>query len=219
MEPPRIPKKKLAPLEDLAIPLCWRKLKGKGPIAMWQKPNNHIECNKRNSKFPKFCNKNDYPDDGWYKTMDVCITLLPQVDHMQDVSGVVLENCPKRLNTVPPRIRLISGLTSQDFVDDNLMWQKRVSTYASVLKLLSSGGCRNFMDMNSGLGGFASSLSKYLVWVMNVVPHDAEYNTLGIIYERGLIGTYMNWCEPFSTYPRSYDLIHADNVFSLYMNK
>ncbi|MFS8009942.1 putative S-adenosyl-L-methionine-dependent methyltransferase [Helianthus anomalus] len=105
----------------------------------------------------------------------------------------VLENWPKRLDTVPPRIRLISGLTSQYFVDDNLMWQKRVSTYAGVLKLLSSGGYRNVMDMNAGLGGFAASLSKYPVWVMNVVPHDAEYNTLGIIYERGLIGTYMNW--------------------------
>ncbi|KAJ0818447.1 putative S-adenosyl-L-methionine-dependent methyltransferase [Helianthus annuus] len=213
------PKKELARLEDLARRLCWRKLKGKGPIAVWQKPNNHIECNKRNSKFHKFCDKNDDPDDGWYRTMDACISRLPHVDHMQDVSGGVLENWPKRLNTVPPRIGLIPGLTSQDFVDDNLMWQKRVSTYAGVLKSLSNGGYRNVMDMNAGLGGFAASLSKYPVWVMNVVPHDAEYNTLGVIYERGLIGTYMNWCEPFSTYPRSYDLIHADNVFSLYMNK
>ncbi|KAM0016958.1 putative S-adenosyl-L-methionine-dependent methyltransferase [Helianthus debilis subsp. tardiflorus] len=103
--------------------------------------------------------------------------------------GGVLENWPKRLDIVPPRIRLISGLTSQYFVDDNLMWQKNLSTYAGVLKLLSSGGYRNVMDMNAGLGGFAASLSKYPVWVMNVVPHDAEYNTLGIIYERGLIGT------------------------------
>lgn len=44
-------------------------------------------------------------------------------------------------------------------------------------------------------------------------------NTLGIVYERGLIGSYMNWCEAFSTYPRTYDLIHAHGVFSIYMNK
>ena len=48
---------------------------------------------------------------------------------------------------------------------------------------------------------------------MNVVPvHDAD--TLPIIYERGLIGVYHDWCEPFSTYPRSYDLLHADHLFS-----
>ncbi|GJP56575.1 hypothetical protein CLOM_g15631 [Closterium sp. NIES-68] len=37
---------------------------------------------------------------------------------------------------------------------------------------------------------------------------------LGVIYERGLIGTYQDWCEPFSTYPRTYDLIHAAWLFS-----
>ncbi|KAK1429033.1 hypothetical protein QVD17_11232 [Tagetes erecta] len=213
------PKKELARLEDLAKRLCWRKLKAKGPIAVWQKPNNHIECKKKDPKSPKFCDQNDDPDNGWYKTMDACITPLLKVENMQDVSGGVLENWPKRLNTIPPRIGSIPGLKSQDFVDDNLMWKKRVSTYTHVLKSLSSGGYRNIMDMNAGFGGFAASLSKYPVWVMNVVPHDANYKTLGVIYERGLIGTYMDWCEPFSTYPRSYDLIHADNVFSLYMNK
>lgn len=55
---------------------------------------------------------------------------------------------------------------------------------------------------------------------MNVVPANiTDNNTLGIIYERGLIGTYMDWCEAFSTYPRTYDLIHANGVFSLYIDK
>ncbi|KAK3141761.1 hypothetical protein QOZ80_4BG0338000 [Eleusine coracana subsp. coracana] len=31
----------------------------------------------------------------------------------------------------------------------------------------------------------------------------------------GLIGVYHDWCEPFSTYPRTYDLIHADGINSL----
>lgn len=43
---------------------------------------------------------------------------------------------------------------------------------------------------------------------MNVVPTIAD-NTLGVIYERGLIGIYHEWCEGFSTYSRTYDLIHA----------
>ncbi|KAK2450770.1 putative methyltransferase PMT16 [Trifolium repens] len=31
------------------------------------------------------------------------------------------------------------------------------------------------------------------VWVMNNVPVEAKINTLGVVYERGLIGTYQNW--------------------------
>jgi hypothetical protein len=49
------------------------------------------------------------------------------------------------------------------------------------------------MDMNAGLGGFAAALANDPVWVMNVVPSDAKQNTLGVIYERGLIGTYQDW--------------------------
>lgn len=53
---------------------------------------------------------------------------------------------------------------------------------------------------------------------MNVVPVHAP-DTLPIIFERGLVGTYHDWCEPFSTYPRSYDLLHADHLFSRLKNR
>jgi hypothetical protein len=48
---------------------------------------------------------------------------------------------------------------------------------------------------------------------MNVVNVDAP-DTLPVIFERGLLGIYHDWCESFSTYPRSYDLLHADHLFS-----
>jgi hypothetical protein len=48
---------------------------------------------------------------------------------------------------------------------------------------------------------------------MNIVPTDSA-DTLPIIYERGLFGMYHDWCESFSTYPRTYDLLHADHLFS-----
>lgn len=75
------------------------------------------------------------------------------------------------------------------------------------------------MDANAYLGGFAASLMKYPVWVMNVVPAKIEPDTLGIIYERGFIGTYNDWCEAFSTYPRTYDLIHAGGLISQYQDR
>ena len=48
---------------------------------------------------------------------------------------------------------------------------------------------------------------------MNVVPEDGP-NTLKLVYDRGLIGAAHNWCEAFSTYPRTYDLLHAWNIIS-----
>ena len=60
---------------------------------------------------------------------------------------------------------------------------------------------------------FAAALKGLKVWVMNVVPIDSP-DTLPIIYERGLFGIYHDWCESFNTYPRSYDLLHADHLFS-----
>uniref|UniRef100_A0A0E0REJ5 Methyltransferase n=1 Tax=Oryza rufipogon TaxID=4529 RepID=A0A0E0REJ5_ORYRU len=59
----------------------------------------------------------------------------------------------------------------------------------------------------------SSALKDMNVWVMNVVSVDSP-DTLPIIYERGLFGMYHDWCESFSTYPRSYDLLHADHFFS-----
>ncbi|KAJ0847975.1 putative S-adenosyl-L-methionine-dependent methyltransferase [Helianthus annuus] len=41
---------------------------------------------------------------------------------------------------------------------------------------------------------------------MNVVPATTN-DTLSAIYERGLIGAFHDWCEPFSSYPRTYDLL------------
>jgi hypothetical protein len=60
---------------------------------------------------------------------------------------------------------------------------------------------------------FAAALRDLNIWVMNVVPVDSP-DTLPIIFERGLFGIYHDWCESFSTYPRSYDLLHADHLFS-----
>lgn len=65
---------------------------------------------------------------------------------------------------------------------------------------------------------FAAALSQQKVWVMNVVPVHAP-DTLPIILERGFVGVYHDWCESFGTYPRSYDLLHADHLFSRLKNR
>ncbi|KAK7304289.1 hypothetical protein VNO77_45157 [Canavalia gladiata] len=207
-------------LEDLATQLCWEKVAEREEIAVWQKPINHISCikNLKTWRSPKFCNSSD-PDAGWYTKMTACIFPLPDVNDVHETSGGVLEKWPARLNAAPPRVRNNDDFTLKTYIEDNQTWKRRVSNYGVMLKSLSSGKYRNIMDMNAGFGGFAAAMVKYPVWVMNVVPFDAKSNNLGIIYERGLIGTYMDWCEPFSTYPRTYDLIHASGLFSMYMDK
>jgi len=128
--------------------------------------------------------------------MTACIFPLPEVKDVHEVSGGVLEKWPMRLKAVPPRVgnENDGGFTLKAYIEDNRTWKRRVSDYDAMLKSISSGKYRNVMDMNAGFGGFAAAMVKYPVWVMNVVPFDAKSSNLGIIYERGLIGTYMDWC-------------------------
>ncbi|KAK4747970.1 hypothetical protein SAY87_014556 [Trapa incisa] len=209
-------------IEDVAKRLCWKKVIEKGDLAIWQKPINHIECvnSRRVYKTPHIC-KADNSDAAWYRDMEPCITPLPEVSSSDDVAGGALEKWPERAFAVPPRIGSgsIPGITPEKFMEDNDLWKDRVSHYNRIINPLSQGRYRNIMDMNANMGGFAAALVKYPVWVMNVVPANTDLDTLGVIYERGFIGTYSDWCEAFSTYPRTYDLIHAGNVFSIYQDR
>ncbi|KAK6157882.1 hypothetical protein DH2020_012130 [Rehmannia glutinosa] len=74
---------------------------------------------------------------------------------------------------------------------------------------------RNVMDMNAHYGGLNTALleARKSVWVMNVVPV-GEHNTLPIILDQGFAGVLHNWCEPFPTYPRTYDMLHANGLLS-----
>ncbi|KAF6172194.1 hypothetical protein GIB67_024816 [Kingdonia uniflora] len=209
-------------IEDVAKGLCWKKVVEKEDLAIWQKPINHIECVKSRKLHPTphIC-KADNADAAWYKDMETCITPLPEVNSSDEVAGGAVEKWPQRAFSVPPRITSgsIPGITAEKFREDNELWKDRVSHYKKIISSLAKGRYRNIMDMNAYMGGFAAALIKYPVWVMNVVPASSNQDTLGVIYERGFIGTYQDWCEAFSTYPRTYDLIHASNVFSIYQDR
>ncbi|XP_047306576.1 probable methyltransferase PMT16 [Impatiens glandulifera] len=216
-------------IEKVARSLCWKKLVQKNrDIAIWQKPTNHIHCktNRKVFKKPEFCEAGDVndPDRAWYRKLETCMTPLPKTisSDIKEVSGGQLAKWPERLTEVPPRIirGSIDGITPEIFRKDIEIWNKRLSRYKALdYQLAEKGRYRNLLDMNANLGGFAASLVDYPVWVMNVVPVEAKVDTLGAIYERGLIGTYHNWCEAMSTYPRTYDFIHAENVFSMYKGR
>lgn len=209
-------------IEDLAKRLCWKKVVEKNDLAIWQKPINHMECanSRKVEETPPICNSSD-ADSAWYKKMETCISPLPDVKSEEEVAGGALEKWPERAFAVPPRITRgsVSGLTPEKFQEDNKLWAERVEYYKKLIPPLAKGRYRNVMDMDAGMGGFAAALMKYQLWVMNVVPAGSAPDALGVIYERGFIGTYHDWCEAFSTYPRTYDLIHADKVFSFYLDR
>lgn len=131
-----------------------------------------------------------------YTDMQTCLSPLPEVSEKEETAGRALEIWPDRVNAVPPRVYLgtIKGVTSETFKEDSELWRKRLSYYKKVNNQIGKPGrYRNLLDMNAYLGGFAAALIDYPVWVMNVIPVQAKVNTLGVIYERGLIGTYQDW--------------------------
>lgn len=70
-----------------------------------------------------------------------------------------------------------------------------------IIFILDNAGCR-----------FAAALIDQPLWVMNVVPINGP-DTLPVIFDRGLIGIYHDWCESLNTYPRTYDLLHSSFLF------
>lgn len=121
--------------------------------------------------------------------MSTCITLWTEASQKQ------LNKFPERLFSAPPRITsgYVLGVTEKTFRDDNILWKKHIQTYKKINTFFGTVRYRNIMDMNAGLGGFAAAIESPNSWVMNVVPTISQKDTLGVIYERGLIGIYHDW--------------------------
>lgn len=130
-----------------------------------------------------------------YKKLESCINPYPKVSSAEDFAGGELKPFPRRLYAIPPRIASgsVPGFSVKSYEDDIRQWQKHVKSYKKINRLLDTGRYRNVMDMNAGFGSFAAAIESPKLWVMNVVPTVADTSTLGVIYERGLIGIYHDW--------------------------
>nr|QTZ19414.1 putative methyltransferase PMT9 [Bixa orellana]QTZ19415.1 putative methyltransferase PMT9 [Bixa orellana] len=192
--------------------MCWRVVAKKGQTVIWAKPVSNSCYLKRDPRTqPPLCSSDDDSDASWNVHMKACITPYSARMHKERWSGLV--PWPQRLTAAPPRLEEI-GVSPEEFHEDTRIWHFRVDEYWKQMKsVLLKNSIRNVMDMNSNLGGFAAALNDRDVWVMNVAPVNMSAR-LKIIYDRGLIGTVHDWCESFSTYPRTYDLLHAWAVFS-----
>lgn len=174
-------------IEEYAAMLCWEKVTEINEIGIWRKrPDPAAACPDRPPV--RTCDEAN-PDDVWYKNMETCIT-PPAVAGTSE-----LQPFPARLSAVPPRILsgAVPGFTAESYAEENRRWERHVAAYKKVNYKLSTDRYRNIMDMNAGVGGFAAAIYSPKAWVMNVVPTAAELSTLGVVYERGLIGMYHDW--------------------------
>nr|QTZ19431.1 putative methyltransferase PMT11 [Bixa orellana] len=200
---------------NLTTRLCWTLVKKEGYVAIWQKPyNNSCYLSREAGIEPPLCDPDDDPDNVWYVDLKACITRLPDNGY-----GANLAPWPARLETPPDRLQSIQidayVARKELFKAESKYWNEIVASYVRVLHWKKIR-LRNVMDMKAGFGGFAAALTQNQLdgWVLNVVPVSGP-NTLPVIYDRGLIGVMHDWCEPFDTYPRTYDFLHAAGLFSI----
>ncbi|URD96721.1 hypothetical protein MUK42_30359 [Musa troglodytarum] len=199
-------------LKKLLTSMCFKLYNKKDDIAVWQKSlDSSCYDQLTSSSYPPKCDYSSDPDSAWYTPLQPCLTIPSQTFKKLGVNSV--PKWPNRLHVSPERISMIFNGNSGGFKHDNSRWKVRVKHYKALLPALGSDEIRNVMDMNTLYGGFASALIDSPLWVMNVVSSYGP-NSLGVVYDRGLIGTYHDWCEPFSTYPRTYDLLHLDGLFT-----
>ncbi|CAN8316141.1 unnamed protein product [Cochlearia groenlandica] len=208
-------------MSELTKAMCWKlvtvkkdKLNEVG-AAIYQKPVSNKCYNKRPQNDPPLCKDSDDQNAAWNVPLEACMHKVTENSSKRGATWPYM--WPERLETAPEWLFSQNGVygkpAPEDFTEDQEKWKTIVSkSYLNDMGIDWSN-VRNVMDMRAVYGGFAAALKDLKLWVMNVVPVDAP-DTLPIIYERGLLGIYHDWCESFNTYPRTYDLLHADHLFS-----
>ncbi|KAJ0041149.1 hypothetical protein Pint_27382 [Pistacia integerrima] len=209
-------------MSELTKAICWElvsvskdTVNGVG-IAIYKKPTTNECYEKRSKQEPPMCPETDDPNAAWNVPLQACMHKVP-IESLERGSQWP-EQWPARLEKPPywllsSQVGVYGKSAPEDFTADYEHWKRVVSkSYLNGLGIDWSS-VRNVMDMRSVYGGFAAALKDINVWVLNVVSVDSA-DTLPIIYERGLFGIYHDWCESFNTYPRTYDLLHADHLFS-----
>ncbi|XP_058097395.1 probable methyltransferase PMT26 [Magnolia sinica] len=185
-------------------------------VAIFKKPSSNECYEKRTENNPPLCKENDDPNAAWNVPLEACMHRVPV--GAGERGSQWPEQWPLRLEKPPywlgnSQVGVYGKAAPEDFLSDYQHWKRVVSKSYMNGMGINWSTVRNVMDMRSVYGGFAAALRDMKVWVMNIVSIDSA-DTLPIIFERGLFGMYHDWCESFSTYPRTYDLLHADHLFS-----
>ncbi|CAH8258548.1 unnamed protein product [Arabidopsis lyrata] len=216
-------------VHDFAESICWTLLNQQDETVVWKKTiNTKCYSSRKPGVGPSVCTKGHDVESPYYRPLQMCI------GGTRSRRWIPIEGrtrWPSRSNMNKTELSLY-GLHPEVLGEDAENWKITVREYWSLLSPLIFSDhpkrpgdedpsppynmLRNVLDMNAQFGGLNSALleARKSVWVMNVVP-TAGPNHLPMILDRGFVGVLHDWCEPFPTYPRTYDLVHADNLLSL----
>lgn len=209
-------------MSKLMKKMCWELVTIKNDTvnqvgaAIFRKPTSNECYEQREENEPPLCKDSDDPNAAWNVPLEACMHKVPVEESERGAKWP--EQWPLRAETTPywlksSQVGVYGKAAPEDFSADYEHWKRVVNkSYLQGMGITWSK-VRNVMDMKAVYGGFAAALRDLNLWVMNIVPIDSP-DTLPIIFERGMFGMYHDWCESFSTYPRSYDLLHADHIFS-----
>ncbi|XP_019090989.1 PREDICTED: probable methyltransferase PMT4 [Camelina sativa] len=199
-------------VDELSKKICWSLSGQQDETFLWQKTVDSNCYSSRSEASIPLCKDDDSVP--YYQPLVPCI------------SGT------KSKRWIPIQNRsTANGIKPEEFDEDIQVWRSALKNYWSLLTPLIFSDhpkrpgdedpvppfymIRNAMDMNARYGNLNHALLKQgkSVWVMNVVPAKAR-NTLPIILDRGFAGVLHDWCEPFPTYPRTYDMLHANELLT-----
>ncbi|KAM0005284.1 putative S-adenosyl-L-methionine-dependent methyltransferase [Helianthus debilis subsp. tardiflorus] len=218
-------------VRDFAKDLCWDLLSQQDKTVVWKKSSNK-DCHASRNHGPSVCKVGHDVESPYYHPLEACI------GGTHSRRWIPIDERPKwpARATLSSKELAVHGVPFDDLIEDDLNWKSAVRNYWSLLSPLIFSDhpkrpgiedpippynmVRNVLDMNAHFGGFNSALlgAGKSVWVMNVVPTSGP-NHLPLILDRGFVGVLHDWCEAFPTYPRTYDLVHAEGFLSLETSK
>ncbi|KAL9449975.1 hypothetical protein AB3S75_011834 [Citrus x aurantiifolia] len=216
-------------VRDFVENLCWELVSQQDETVVWKKTSK-ASCysSRKPGSGPSICSKGNDVESPYYRPLQPCI------GGTRNRRWIPIEerrNWPSRANLNKNELA-VYGVHPEEFAEDTENWKTAVGNFWSLLSPLIFSDhpkrpgdedpsppynmVRNVLDMNAHFGGFNSALLEKgkSVWVMNVVPTIGT-NYLPMILDRGFVGVLHDWCEAFPTYPRTYDLVHAEGLLSL----
>ncbi|XP_071722535.1 probable methyltransferase PMT4 isoform X2 [Rutidosis leptorrhynchoides] len=211
------------PVEQFTEKICWTLIAQQDETFIWQKTADG-NCYASRNGIP-FC-KEGQDDLSYYQPLKSCISGATSKRWMP----IQNRSSTSQLSSAELEFHG-KWVQPEDFYEDSQVWRSALRNYWSLLTPLIFSDhpkrpgdedplppynmIRNVMDMNAHYGGLNSAFlgESKSVWVMNVVPLKAR-NTLPLILDQGFAGVLHDWCESFPTYPRTYDMLHANGLLS-----
>ncbi|KAF8117590.1 hypothetical protein N665_0009s0110 [Sinapis alba] len=215
-------------VNELSKKICWSLTAQQDESFLWQKTADSSCYSSRSQDSIPLCKDGD--------SVPYYHPLVPCISGTTSKRWIPIQNRSAVAGTTSAELEihgkyLFHCIKPEEFFEDTQVWRSALKNYWSLLTPLIFSDhpkrpgdedplppfnmIRNVMDMNARFGNLNSALLEQgkSAWVMNVVPVNAR-NTLPIILDRGFAGVLHDWCEPFPTYPRTYDMLHANELLT-----